>query len=333
MATTQTGIAPPDDTLQTNNPPGVSGGLVSSIPTATPPPPSATPLPPPTVPSYSTTPVAATTYAATPYSVPENATVQERVRSIVGEDSPLMQQAKQRAIQEMAQRGLVNSNLAIGAGHQAVIAQALPIAQQDAQTYATAATNTANQQNAASQFNAGSINTVGLTNAQQANAAAANNQQATVQLTDRYLTTSTQVALANLDSATRLSLSNLDTQTRQLLQTNQSASNAYVQAITNISNISGSNTLSATAKRNAIQTQLNLLNEQLRVINHVATTTPPEVTDLNLGQFFDATIDDQVASTTTTPAPNRVPTTPPPPPPTPPPSPRTPARGGDQRGS
>ena len=298
MATTQPGIAPPDDTLQTNNPPGLNGGLVNSVTPATPP-------PAPTTPTYSTTPVTAKTYTATPYDVPANATVQDRVKAIVGEDSPLMQQAKQRATQEMAQRGLVNSSLAVGAGEQAVIAQALPIAQQDAQTYANAATNTANQKNAASQFNTGSENTVALTNAQQTNAAAQNNQQAAVQLLNTAMTTDAQTRLANLDTQTRLALANFDTQTRQLLQTNQSASNAYVQAVTNISNISASNTMSAVAKRTAIQSQLNLMNEQLRALNHIAATTPQEVTDLNLGQFFQGAdlVRPVVPKTTAAPAP------------------------------
>lgn len=279
MATTQNGIAPPDDTLQTNNPPGVTGGLANNPPTAT--------LPPaPTAPSYTATQATATGYAPTPYDVPANATVQERVKGIVGEDSALMQQAAQRAKQEMAGRGLVNSSIAIGAGQQAVIAQALPIAQQDAQTYANAATNTANQQNAASQFGAAAQNTVGLANSQQQNAALANNQQAAVQLANTRMNNEAQVAMANLDTQTRLALSTLDTQTRQLLQTNQSASNAYVQAVTNISNITTSNTMSQEAKDRAVQTQINLLNEQLRTIGTLAATTPAEVAELNLGDFF-----------------------------------------------
>lgn len=280
MATTQTGIAPPDDTLQTNNPPGLNGGLVNS-------PPSATLPPAPTAPSYSSTPAAATGYTATPYSVPKEATVQERVKGIIGEDSALMQQAEQRARQEAASRGLVNSSIAVGAGQQAVIAQALPIAQQDAQTYANAATNTANQQNAASQFNAGAQNTVGLANAQQENAARANNQQAAVQLMNTRMTNETQTALANLDTQTRLALSTLDTQTRQLLQTNQSASNAYVQAVTNITNITTSQTMSQEAKDRAVASQINLLREQLRTIGGLAATVPAEIADLDLGSYFE----------------------------------------------
>lgn len=289
--TTQTGIAPPDDTLQTTNPPGINGGLVST------PPPTATLPPAPAAPSYTSTPATATGYTATPYVVPQTATVQDRVRDIVGEDSALMQQAKQRATQEMNQRGLVNSSLAIGAGQQAVIAQALPIAQQDAQTYANAATNTANQQNAASQFTAGAQNTVGLANAQQANAASANNQQAAVQLANTQMQREAQVALANLDTQTRLALSTMDTQTRQLLQTNQGASNAYVQAVTNISNITTSNTMSQEAKDSAVASQINLLREQLRTLGGIATTSPAEIADLNLGNYFDQT---ELAPVTTT---------------------------------
>lgn len=279
MATTQNTIAPPDDKLQTSNPPGVNGGLANSISPATPP-------PAPTAPTYTTSPVTATTYTATPYTVPENATVQERVRGLVAEDSPLMQQAGQRARQEMAQRGLINSNLAIGAGHQAVIAQALPIAQQDAQTYANAATNTFNQQNAAAQFNAGSQNTVALNNAQQANAALANNQQAAVQLINTKLTADTQVTMANLDSQTRLALTTLDAQSRHLLQTNQSASQLFSQTAASLAAIGANDRLSGLAKNNATNTQLNLLRQQLAALNHIATTTPAEVKNLNLTQFF-----------------------------------------------
>lgn len=206
---------------------------------------------------------------------------------IVGEDSALMQQAKQRAMQEMNQRGLINSSLAVGAGQQAVIAQALPIAQQDAQAYANAATNTANQLNAASQFGAGAQNTVALQNAQQANAALANTQQAAVQLANTRMQNEAQVALANLDTQTRLALSTMDTQTRQLLQTNQSASNAYVQAVTNISNITSSNTMSQEAKDRAVASQVNLLREQLRTLGGIATTSPAEIRDLDLGSYFD----------------------------------------------
>lgn len=294
-------IAPPDDPLQTSNPTGMNGGLVSNPPTATPP-------PAPTAPTYQATTTSSQGYLSSPYVVPKEGTVQEQVKNIVANDSPLLQQAKQRAEQQMLGRGLINSSLAIGAGHEAVIAQALPIAQQDAKSYADAATNTTNQQNAASQFNAGSENQIRLANSQAQNAASANNQQSAVQLIGAGMTQQTQYALANLDTKTRFALTNFDAQSRQLLQTNQSASNAYVQAVTNIANITQSNTMNQEAKDRAVQTQMNLLNEQLRTIGAITRTETEAIGSLNLGEFFGA------GSYGTTPPPAGAPTTATPPP-------------------
>ncbi len=66
-------------------------------------------------------------------------TVQGQVNSILSKDSPLMQRARTLATQGMAQRGLVNSSMNQGAGVAAMVDRALPMAQQDAQTYAVTA--------------------------------------------------------------------------------------------------------------------------------------------------------------------------------------------------
>ena len=58
--------------------------------------------------------------------------VESRVNNIARSDSPLMQQARGAALQQMNDRGLINSSLGIGAAQDAVIRNALPIAQQDA---------------------------------------------------------------------------------------------------------------------------------------------------------------------------------------------------------
>lgn len=81
--------------------------------------------------------------------------VANRVRDILAEDSPLMQQAQTRALQQQNARGTRNSSMAIGAAQAAMIDAALPIAQQDAQTSAQRA-----------QFNAGNRTEVSKANAQ-----------------------------------------------------------------------------------------------------------------------------------------------------------------------
>jgi hypothetical protein len=62
-------------------------------------------------------------------------TVQGQLESILAKDSPLMDQARAKAMREANNRGLVNSSMAAQAGEEAMISQALPIAQQDAGEY------------------------------------------------------------------------------------------------------------------------------------------------------------------------------------------------------
>ena len=89
-------------------------------------------------------------------------TVQGQVDSILAKDSPLMQRARTLATQQMAQRGLVNSSMAQGAGAAAMIDRATPIAAQDANTYNQVAQDNMNAFNQSGQFNAGEINRFGL---------------------------------------------------------------------------------------------------------------------------------------------------------------------------
>ena len=66
----------------------------------------------------------------------ERGTVAGQMRGLLAENSPYLQVARTGAMQTAAGRGLLNSSMAAGAGEEAAIRQALPIAQQDAQTYA-----------------------------------------------------------------------------------------------------------------------------------------------------------------------------------------------------
>lgn len=98
---------------------------------------------------------------------PATQTVQGQVESILSKDSPLMQRARTLATQQMAQRGLVNSSMAVGAGTAAMIDKATPIAAQDANTYATAASENMAAKNQNLQFNLGEQNKFSLQGGQQ----------------------------------------------------------------------------------------------------------------------------------------------------------------------
>jgi hypothetical protein len=167
-----------------------------------------------------------TTAVGKDWTVDTNQKVQDQLKTIVGADSPLMQQAKTQAMQQMNARGLLSSSMAIGAGQEAVIKQALPIAQADAGTYAAAAKQNAEAANALATFNANL-----KAKADEFGAAAKNT-----------------AALANMDSATKLELQTIDANTRKELvklegdyknqmQATASAGEMFQQATKNINDI------------------------------------------------------------------------------------------------
>ncbi len=82
------------------------------------------------------------------YTATGNGSVSDQLQKQLDPNSPLMQQARTSALQQMNDRGLVNSSMALTAGNDAAYRAALPIAQSDASA-----------SNAADQFNANAVNT------------------------------------------------------------------------------------------------------------------------------------------------------------------------------
>lgn len=70
---------------------------------------------------------------------PATDTVQGQLEQILAKGSPLISMARANAAETANARGLLNSSMAAGAGEQAAMGEALPIAQADANTYANAA--------------------------------------------------------------------------------------------------------------------------------------------------------------------------------------------------
>ena len=276
-------------------------------------------MPPPPVPAdpsrytaaqANPTSATATGYNPNAYAVTNDQTVQGQLKKVVAEDSPLMQQATTRANQEMNRRGLLSSSLAVGAGQDAVIAQALPIATSDAATYERAGTNTVNAQNAALNFGAAAQNQASQTNAQlgtnvnlanaegmnaaNREAATAGNQLKLANLDTQTkawlasLDTNTRLAVTNLDNATKISLGQMDNQYKQLLQTNSDAASMFNQVTQAIAQISQNASMSPEAKDAAIASQLNNLNEALKQQAYVTGTPNEQLRELDLSQYFNS---------------------------------------------
>src|SRR5437867_2242658 len=191
----------PGDTGYVAPPSGIIDTTTSAPPTTAPTPPASTYTP--------------SQYTPGTYTPPAGSDVATSVKNIVAEDSPLMQQAAERARQATNAKGLLNSSIAAGAEQEAVIGAALPIAQQQAQQSFQAGATTFQAGERGKEFAATSINT-------------ALQLGATAENTNRL-----QTALATIDANTKLALSKLDVQNKQLLQSSSVAASAYNQTITN----------------------------------------------------------------------------------------------------
>lgn len=132
-------------------------------------------------------------------------TASGQVESLLAKDSPLMQRARTLALQNMNQRGLVNSSMAQGAGVAAMIDKITPIAQQDAEAYANQALANQNAQNSAGQFNAGEANKFGLQRNDQTFTAGENlanrEFQTSERLASQAFTAEQNIATQNFQSA------------------------------------------------------------------------------------------------------------------------------------
>jgi len=67
---------------------------------------------------------------------PDKSTVTGQLQSLLSSDSPYLAENRRQATEQAGSRGLLNTSIAAGAGQRAAIQSALPIAQQDAETYA-----------------------------------------------------------------------------------------------------------------------------------------------------------------------------------------------------
>lgn len=211
---------------------------------------SAAPLP-----SFTpTAPVAPSAWNVTP-----DQTVQGQVKSIIDNNSPLMQQAETRSLQKSNDRGLINSSIAVGAGQSALYDAAMPMAASDAATYARA--GEANN-NAKNQF-ATAANAQGFDLAKM-------NQQFTdnaAALTQKF-GFDTQLTKMQSDSARETA--NIAAQYRNLTQASASAASLMNSAAGNINSIMLNADLDAGAKQVAIDTYNVNLNKSLQLIGAFA---------------------------------------------------------------
>jgi hypothetical protein len=212
---------------------------------------------------------AATTNAATRALNPDEL-VSTQVNKIIGEDSPLMQQAAGKAAQMANSRGLLNSSMAVQAGQAAVMDRALPMAQYDAGVNTNVLNNNQANQQQTNVFNAGQTQDVNKFNAtgdaqtSQFNASELN-KNSIVNASEQN-----KVLSQFLDQGNKLQLADIEASYKVLMQSEASAMTIYQQSVKNISEILMNPDLTPQAKTAAVANQNQLLSTGMKIIGKMS---------------------------------------------------------------
>ena len=194
-----------------------------------------------------------------PWDVTTNQTVAGQIQGLIDPNSPLIQQARTGALQQMAARGLQNSSMALTAGDSAAYTAALPIATADAGTYSKAASYNADINNQMAVTNANAQNSINVSNAAQQNQVALQNQQ---QKNTVGLTNTQETNKANqFDTAQKNTVGLTNAQ-----QQNQVAlANAQQENAVKLANASQQNNLTQAAMTTQTQKAIADLNAQTQM--------------------------------------------------------------------
>jgi hypothetical protein len=190
---------------------------------------------------------------------PAKETVAGQLHSILNEDSPVLQQARSRAMDTANSRGLLNTSMAAGAGESAVIDAAMPIASADASVYNANAAANQGYENTASQVNAGAANTSNAAATQAANATQLSAQQSMQ-----------DTAMQKLKGEQATGLANIEAQYKNLMQTNAGAAQMFSVVTNNIGAILADPNTSAEQKQAAVDHQTQMLQLNLAVSGAIA---------------------------------------------------------------
>ena len=264
------------------NAPGVLSGAMPATPTVT-----------PTSIAGSTPTTTAASATGTNWNLdPTKQTVQGQLSGILAANSPLMQQAAARSQEQQIANGTLNSSMAVGAAQGAVMDKAMPIAQQDANTFAANAKYAADTANSTSQFNTGQANQVGVQNTAEQNqniradqttglqGQVANQDVAKAKALAGF-DSATKLAMQNTDTAGKLQLSQIDSNTKQAIeqmdaqykiqmQTSNSMALTYQSMIGEMAKVMSDPNMDGPSKSTAIENLRQMYSDSLAVQSQVS---------------------------------------------------------------
>lgn len=202
----------------------------------------------------------------TPWNVTPEQTVEGRINAILNPNNPIIQQARTGALEQMNNRGLLNSSMATTASDAAAYQAAIPIAANDAATFAKAASYNADTPN---QFQTNALNRAASLEQARIQAESSKygaDKSASTQLATAQLSADTNRLISSMDNAQKAQALQIQTANQTLLQTNSQAATAFNTGMNAIDRITQNNQMDAETKTKAtaavwqqVQSQLNVL--------------------------------------------------------------------------
>lgn len=180
--------------------------------------------------TYNPTLGGASNSTATNWNVDAPQTVAGQVTGLIDANSPLMQQAATKAKQSMNSTGLLNSSMAVGAGQNAVIGAALPIAQADASTYANSAQFNADNNTRNSQFNSNQNQNMTTQNMNASNTASQFNASNNTDISKFNASSANNAGQFNADSYNQMEKFNVANQVAATARFEQDQQQKYMQS-------------------------------------------------------------------------------------------------------
>lgn len=221
-----------------------------------------------------------TTFAANQRAVdPGKETVAGQMKGLIQENSPYMQMARSSADQQMNDRGLRNSSLAVTASDAAAYQAAMPIATADASVYDTNAKQNLAYLNDASKTNATATNDIAGRNLAASTDIAGKNLSASTDVAIKNLSTATEAMKSNMDTNMKMQLATIEADYKTVMQNSATASEMYKQTVKNISDIQANKDMSLKAKQAAVDNQYYLLKQGFQIAGAIG--------NMNLGNLLN----------------------------------------------
>ena len=203
-------------------------------------------------------------------TVAANETVQGQLHGILANESPLMQQARAKAMEGMQERGLVNSAMAQTAGQSAVIDKSLQIATPDAAAHLQASRDNqivanetsrfnADAWNKGQQFNSGETNKFGLQTLADKGAWDRSKLAADTQITTTGMNNATSITTTGMNNASQIEATRMNNNTA-LAQTKMSTEASILTTSMNNEVSRYAANLSADTQRSIASTQIAATN-------------------------------------------------------------------------